>query len=68
MLKNEIKKKKSQVNLGYFSKPESWDLRNPIEKKIKTNYKPRFLVNSILNDLIEKKSIRKEQKIRVKQG
>ena len=33
----------------------SWDQNNPQIKQIKTNYKTQFLINSLLNDEIEKK-------------
>jgi len=60
----QLKKgKKTQVNLANLqnSRLGSRDYDNPIEKKLKNNYKAQSLINSMLNDEAEKNN-KKEQK------
>jgi hypothetical protein len=58
----QLKKgQKTQVNLANLqnSRLGSWDYDNPIEKKLKNNYKTQSLINSMLNDEVEKKITKK---------
>ena len=48
--------------MGYPVNRRSWDRDNFIERKLKQNYEFKFLINSMLNDEIEKKYIQLKKK------
>jgi hypothetical protein len=51
--------------MGYPVNRRSWDRDNFIERKLKQNYEFKFLINSMLNDEIEKKYIQLKKKKRM---
>jgi uncharacterized protein YueI len=53
--------------MGYPVIRRSWDQDNFIERKLKQNYEFKFLINSTLNDEIEKKYIQFKKKTHVNQ-